>query len=271
MTIAKSCSSFLAILALSFSLSATATIIDFESFKIRNSNSTITPPYDSNLVITENIAGDGFFAVTPDPGQKVGYGTNAFDGMQINMINTVNWTTNPSATGNHPYLNMWVTDGANYAIISSENSYMNENFQTRAEWKIFEYGGLAGNLNWLFSSGIGSILNQYLQRDNIKVTLADFSDNIKLYEGPIGPTAGVQTGAPRGGFGFNVIFGDTQANFTGSDGYSISNLTVTVGQELYQAGNVAAVPEPSSLAIFALGVIGLAARRFKNQQTKLIN
>mgnify|MGYP005991844319 CR=1 FL=1 len=265
MTITKSCSLILAILALSFSMSATATIIDFEAFKIRNSNGTITPPYDSNLVINENTGGDGFFAVTPDGGQKVGYGTNAFDGMKINMINTVNWTTNPSAVGNHPYLNMWVTDSVNYAIISSENSYMNENFQTRDQWKIFEFGGLAGNLDWLFDSGVGSVVSQYLLKDGINVTLADFSNNVKLYSGPLGVTAGVGTGAPRFGFGFNVIFGDTAANFTGTNGYAIENLTITVGQERYQAGNVAAVPEPATLAIFALGVMGFAARRLKVQ------
>ncbi len=263
MTITKSYSLLLAILAFSFSLNTSATIIDFEAFKIRNSNGTITSPYDANLVINENIAGDGFFAATPDGGQKVGYGTNAFDGMQINMINTVNWTTSPSATGNHPYLNMWVTDGINYAVISSENSYMNEDFQTRAQWKFFEFAGLASNLDWLFDSGSASRVNQYLLKDGFNVNLADFSNNIKLYAGPVGPTLGVGTGAPRGGFGFNVIFGDTAANFTGTNGYAISNLTVTVAQELYQAGNVAAVPEPKTLAIFALGIMGFAARRHR--------
>ncbi|GAA5133237.1 PEP-CTERM sorting domain-containing protein [Thalassotalea piscium] len=173
---------------------------------------------------------------------------------------STNWTTDPNAVGNHPYLNMWVTDGSNYAVISSENAYMGTNFQTRLEWKIFEFGP-SSNFDWLFDSGTGGRVNQYLQKDGANVSLADFSNNITLFNGPIGPTAGVGTGAPRGNFGFNVIFGDTAANFTNSAGYFIENLTVTVGQSTYEAGNVSTVPEPSTLAIFALGVLGLSLRR----------
>ncbi|GHE96978.1 PEP-CTERM sorting domain-containing protein [Thalassotalea profundi] len=262
MTFKQTFKTLLACVALSFSVNSTANIIDFETFKIRNNNGTTTSPYDADLEITENTAGDGFHAITPRSGQKVGYGTNAFDGMQINQFNTVNWSTDSNATGAHPYLNMWVTDGSNYAVISSENTYMGTDFQTRQQWKIFEFDNTV-SLDWLFDSGTGSRSSQYLQRNGTNVSLADFSNDIKLYSGPVGATPGVGSGAPRGGFGFNVIFGDTAANFTQGAGYFIENLTVSVGQTDYEAGNTATVPEPSTLAIFALSLLGLTARRIK--------
>ena len=266
MTFKQTWRSLLAVAAISFSINASANIIEFETFKIRNSNTTPntnTPPYDSDLIITENANGDGFHAATPRGGQKVGYGTNAFDTMQINSLNSVNWSSVPSATGAHPYLNMWVTDGTNYAVIASENAYMGTDFQTRDEWKIFEFGPSVTNLDWLFDSGTGSILSQYLQKDGANVTLADFSDNITLFSGPVGPTTGVGTGAPRGGFGFNVIFGDTAANFATGEGYFIENLTVEAAGIVYEAGNATSVPEPSTVALFALGIFGLCLKRRK--------
>ena len=249
----------LALLLLSFVMPASATVIDFETFYIRNNDGTIVAPYDADMSIIENTAGDGFSASTPRGGQKVGYGTSAFDGFQLNMFNSADWTTSPNPTGAHPYLNIWVTDGTNYAIISSENAYMGTDFQTRNEWKIFEYS--PGNLDWLLGSGTAGVNSQYLQKDGANVTLADFDNNVVLYGGPGAGAAGVGTGAPQGGFGFNVIFGDTQSNFVGQ--YDIANLSVTADGSLYTAGNVNGIPEPSTLSIFALALLGLGYRRFK--------
>jgi hypothetical protein len=244
-----------------FSFNVNAGIIEFETFEIRNSNGTTTSPWDGNMFITENLAGDGFSAATPSGGQKVGYGTNAFDGMQINMFDTVNWDKVSGKNGVVPYLNMWITDGINYAVISSENDYRGDDFQTRQEWKIFEYN--TSNFDWLFDSGVGSRFNQYLQLGSVNVTLADFADDITLYGGPGVGATGVGTGAPQGGYGFNVIFGDTQSNYTGS--YELNNLVVNHNQKSYAAGNTTAVPEPSTFAIFAFSMIGLATRRYKKQ------
>lgn len=249
----------LALLLLSLVMPASAAVIDFETFYIRNNDGSIVAPFDADMSIIENAAGDGFSALTPRTGQKVGYGTSAFDGMQLNMFNTVNWTTTQPAGRAHPYLNIWVTDGTNYAIIASENAYMGDDFQTRAQWKIFEFN--PGSLDWLLDSGVAGINSQYLQKDGSNVTLADFNDNVKLYGGPGVGASGVGTGAPQGGYGFNVIYGDTAANFVG--GYDIASLTVTVDSESYAAGNTNDIPEPSTLAILALGLFGLGYRRFK--------
>ena len=51
-------------------------------------------------------------------------------------------------------------------------------------------------------------------------------------------------------------------NFNGVNSIHSRNLS---GFSSFDNPNVSKVPEPSTLAIFALGMIGLASRRFKKQ------
>lgn len=211
---------------------------DFEPFFIRNHNSTISAPWDGDLVITENAAGDGFSATTPRSGQKVGYGTNFFDGLPINTIESVNWVQLAGLVGKYSYLNIWVTDGTNYAIIASEDDYRGEVFATRQEWKVHETDFGPGALDWLCESGSGSGTRGpvgHLRCGGVNATLADIPSNVTILSPPYFPWPKVGTGAPRGGYGFNLIFGDTQANFIGS--YWLENLTITVDGVMYFAGN----------------------------------
>jgi hypothetical protein len=239
---------------------AQATTVDFETFNIRNSNGTITAPWDSDLSIVENAAGDGFLAMTPQGGQKVGYGTSAFDGCQLNDFETVNWTKVSGKAGVVTYLNIWVTDGnGNYAVISSENDYRGTDFATRDEWKIFEYSGT--NFDWLFDSGTGGRSSQYLTLNGSNATLADISDDVYVYAGPGVGATGVGTGAPQGGYGFNLIFGDTQSNFVGN--YEIKDLSVDIKGSTYYAG--APIPEPATISLMLLGMGGLAIRHRRKQ------
>jgi len=204
-------------------------------FYIRNNAGTIAAPWDTDMNITENAAGDGFSAATPRSGQKVGYGTNQFDGVKVNSINSLNYQTiTLPAPGVRAYINMWVTDGSHYAIISSENEYLGTNFLTRQEWKVFETDFT--NLNWLFEGGTGGRDGaQYLTRNGIKVSLADFGNNIVLNDLGTYPSPPVGTGAPRAGYGLQLIFGDTQANFVGS--FSMDQLNITVNNVIYTATN----------------------------------
>jgi hypothetical protein len=224
-------------------------VADFVTFHIRNNNSVplpdrISAPWDSDIILTENATGDGFSFLTPEGGQKVGYGTTAFDGLPINQLNTVNWDKvsglpNPGIV---PYLNIWVTDGTNYAVIASEfvnDSYQGTDFGTRHVWKVFEYATSTG-LNWLFNDGAGARdPSQFLTRNGIRVSLSDFSDNIKIQSPTVPYPSYAGSGAPRGGYGLNLIWGDTQSNFVGgtSQPHQINNLAVTAQSQPYKSMN----------------------------------
>jgi len=201
---------------------------DFVIFNIRNNAGTIVAPWDSDVLLTENAAGDGFLYSTPRAGQKVGYGTDFFDGQKLKTIQSVSWTLLSGNSGIVPYLNIWVTDGlGNYAVISSENNYVGTNFSTRTEWKIFEYGPSKTNFDWLFDSGIGARDGaQYLTLNGSRINLSQLSDRIVIGDPGIYPSTNVGSGAPRGGYGFNLIWGDTQANFVLKSG-QIGGLTIT--------------------------------------------
>lgn len=239
----------LAAVSLLLTSGAQAAPADFHTFNIRNNDGSTSAPWDADLMITENGDGDGFSAATPRSGQKVGYGTNAYDGLQLNQLATVTWDKVSGKDGVVPYLNIWVTDGVNYAIISSENDYRGTDFSTRQDWKVFEYDP-GVDLDWLFDSGDGARDGQYLTLDAVKVTLADLSDDIKIFAGQPFGSPGIGSGAPQGGYGFNIIMGDTQSNYVGN--YEIDNLQVTFRQ---------AVPEPAPLAVLGFGLLSLAMAR----------
>ena len=211
---------------------------DFVIFNIRNNAGTIVAPWDTDVLLTENANGDGFLYSTPRAGQKVGYGTDFFDGQKLNSIQSVNWTLLSGNSGIVPYLNIWVTDGlGNYAVISSENNYVGTNFSTRTEWKIFEYGTSKTNFDWLFDSGTGARDGaQYLTLNGSRVNLSQLSDRIVIGDPGIYPSTNVGTGAPRAGYGFNLIWGDTQANFVLKSG-QIGGLTITASGVVHTAQN----------------------------------
>lgn len=243
---------------------AHATIVDFNIFNIRNNDGSTSAIWDGDLSIVENAAGDGFSASTPQSGQKVGYGTNEFNGRSLNTLSTVDWNKISGEAGKFSYLNMWVTDGTNYAIISSENDYRGTDFSTRQEWKIFEYDNTPTvDFDWLLDSGTGGRSGQYLTKDGDNVDLSDFSSLVKIFTGEPATSTGVGSGSPQGGYGFNLIFGDTQSNFLGS--YELDQLEIAFGAEAFEAGNISAVPVPAAAWLFGsaiMGFMGVKRRKF---------
>ena len=214
---------------------------DFSVFYIRNNNQNINriaAPWDADIILSENEPGDGFSYGTPLGGQKVGYGTKFFDGYKINSISSVNWNLISGNPGIGPYLNIWVTDGrGNYAIIASENQYRGTDFATRKEWKIFEFGTSTTNLNWLFDGGTAARDGaQYLTLNGVRITLSELSNRIIIRDPGVYPAPNVGTGAPRGGYGFSLIWGDTQDNFTQKSG-QVGGLTVSSGSTVHIAAD----------------------------------
>jgi hypothetical protein len=72
------------------------------------------------------------------------------------------------------------------------------------------------------------------------------------------------------GIGVYDILADvyTEVRSSPGNGITISNADLTFNLKLTPttaAGKTAEVPEPSTIAIFAIGLMGLASRRFKKQ------
>ncbi|QDS91868.1 hypothetical protein FF011L_06040 [Roseimaritima multifibrata] len=197
-------------------------------------------------------------------GQKVGLGSSDIDGSKLKNIGNLAITRTDDRTGmaagpfSAPYLNFWITDGTNYAVVANEPS--NAAFQplfnngydlTFADLadktaKVFENA----DTSWLPNNGVG-------------LTFADLGELViqapTIAELGVG-WAGLGTGAPRElgtnvAYGVNWIFGDTLENYvSGGPGYAVSSPSVT-----------AAVPEPSSLVIACCGLVaaGVSFRRRK--------
>lgn len=246
-----------AAVAVALTASSFAITADFEAFNIRNNNGdggTIVAPWDGDMSIVENAAGDGFSAMTPRAGQKVGYGTSALDGLQVNKLQSVNFTKVSGALGKLPYLNLWVKDTVTelYGIIALGGDFRGVDFASgMQDWLLYEYDTTVGNIDWLFDGGASSLVGHGIRHDGTQINLSELSNDL-IFADPGSPYPnGVGTGAPRGGHGLNIIFGDTQANYVGE--MEIKDLTFTYDGNEYRAG----VPDTGSTA--ALLVLGFAA------------
>lgn len=235
----------------------------FILYEIRRSN-------DGQSAITVPDGSGNYEIGIAKTGQKVGLGSSDIDGTKLKNIGNLAIKRTDSAGGAPspgtvsegaaygPYLNFWITDGTNYAVVANEpsntafKSLYNGGYDlTFAELadktaKIYEND----NKGWLPNNGVG-------------LTFADLGDFVIQAPDVVDFNpgwGGLGTGAPRElltnkAFGVNWVFGDTGNNYTlGPDGYEVSNLSVT-----------AAVPEPSSLLIACCGLVaaGVSFRRRK--------
>lgn len=210
------------------------------------------------MIVAENAAGDGFSAQTPVGGQKVGYGTSVFNGLQANKLDSVNYQIASGSLANrNPYINLWVSDGTHFAILALGGEYRGMDFDTTTlGWTLYEYN-TAGNTSWLFKNSAISVgSSSHLINDPVDgFTLSDVQDSITIVSPSSPYPSYVGTGAPREGYGFNILFGDTAANYVGA--MSISELSVTYDGVVYNAGNV---PDAgSSMVLLGIAVAGLGA------------
>lgn len=205
-------------------------------------------------------AGPPIEFIIDDAGDKGGLGSNDINGKTLGSITNLHIdrlddrTRFPAGTGPYvaPYLNFWITDGAGrYVVVANEPSngafqplYNNGYDLTFADLsdkvaKIYE----ATDRSWLPNAGVGLTF----------ADLAGFQIQAPTIAELTAGWAGLGSGAPRElgtnvAYGVNWIFGDTLSNYvSGDDGYIVANARVAAAE----------IPEPSTIALFGLGLVGL--------------
>ena len=197
--------------------------------------------------VLPTIANDGTYGgtdalhiTTTLSGQKVGLGTDLINGVKISQISTLHIdrldpTVLPwSLYG--PYFNIWVTDGlGNYAVLANEPS---DGEWAGSRWDVPDWNFLQSKLCKVYettgASG-GDPLTSWVGTYTGITTGLTFADvaNLTIAVPPAAlrtPAYGVGSGAPdelgtNAAYGFNWIFGDTQANY--ASGYVVDNYSVS--------------------------------------------
>lgn len=205
-------------------------------------------------------------------GMKAAWGSDDVNGATVGDITSVSITrhddTTRFAAGSGPavapYFNIWVTDGGgNYAVLANEpsNPAFQSLFTTNGDGsktydlsytdiatktvKVYETPGWNSNSSWV-----------HALFGNDPLTFADVA-GLTIQAPPASYITnganGVGSGAPdelgtNTAYGFNWVFGDTLSNYVS-------------GQEGYVVSNPGAVPEPTSLALLALGGLAVMRRR----------
>jgi len=212
--------------------------------------------------------------IISEGGMKAALGSNDINGITIGDITQLLITryddTSRFSPGSGPavapYFNIWVTDGnGHYAVIANEPS--NPAFQplfvsnpdgsktynlsytdlADKSAKVYETPGWNSNSSWVHN----------LCGDD-PLTFADVA-SLQIAPPPASyiqdPANGVGSGAPDVlgtdvAYGFNWVFGDTLSSYvSGAEGYVVSG--------------AAAVPEPATMSLLALGGLALIRRKHK--------
>ena len=197
--------------------------------------------------------------------QKAGHGSSDIDGSTLGSILNVSikrWDNEArfapgSGPARAPYLNFWITDGVNFAVVANEpsdgvwgalyNDGYSLSFSNLSDKvaKIYENS----DKSWLPNNGVGLTFAQ----------LAGFTIQAPTVAQLTAGWTGLGTGAPRElgtnmAYGVNWIFGDTLSNYvSGQDGYVVSDARVAAAR----------VPEPVTLGLLGLGLVAIARRMRK--------
>ncbi len=201
---------------------------EWEAFLIRDANAS---PALTPVTAVEDADGNGVIVLVDESGEKAGYGTAFFDGMTLGDIPSVSYTrrdSNPST----PYINIWITDGTNAAVIAPHVLSAGGGLLTpNINGADFQSLGIAiyetdyTDLDWI-QAGAQRSSQQLVDSSGDPLLIKDIS-NIGIGDPGIGNYSNdVGSGAPKNGTGFNIIFGDSQNNFAQIAPYSIDNVQV---------------------------------------------
>jgi hypothetical protein len=232
---------------------ASADSVEWTPFVIRNSSTGNIAP-----TIVKDADGNGVTATIALEGQKAGYGTAAYDGVKVSALKNVTYTRRDSGN-KEVYVNIWVTDGTNYAVITPRTVQANTGGYVTSEVNGMDLQTLGfgvyetdtSSLNWLFNGAQRMANGSLLKGNGSVVTLADIG-HLTIDDPGTYTTPPVGTGAPTADLGFNLIFGDTENHHTqGLVPFSVDNV------------QVALVPLPAAAwaGMMLLGGLGLRRAR----------
>lgn len=183
------------------------------------------------------------------------------------VINAQNSATFDTLTSNGLSLNSYNEDGIN--VFVNDTTYQGFNAFNNSNTTAFHYGS-GGNNQWVdisLTNGALIYAMDFLMGDGQGNSVTNIQ--WKTYSGLTLLDSGLELNVNKGTVGFTSTTGFTSIRLaaaisTTSPGFgnhqSIAIDDLNIG--------TTSVPEPSTLAIFALGVIGLASRRSKGVSKK---
>ena len=238
------------------------TTVEFDPLQLRQANDAS----GEFGTITEWANGNGVDAVIPKAGQKVCYGTQAFNGYDLADLDYIEFTYKRANGGNNPYTNAVITDGAtNYGVISSQGGYtLWETVGPSETEKRMRYyfAGDSGNQAYGFRFYEPAGSPPWGHGTNL--TWSDISTWDLLGVGVSRPLSAGEGDVPIArapvDHGIGIMWGDSADNYLGTR--QIYDVVVSADGQEFSAG---VIPEPVTMAGLMLG-IGCLARYVRRRK-----